>query len=72
MRKIGEIFEYKGVALQIRMDYKRSCDGCFFHNNLEHKCMEEDSNITGTCIDDEIYALFAKYTPTIIEVDDED
>ncbi|HQL67253.1 MAG TPA: hypothetical protein PK151_06910 [Caldisericia bacterium] len=72
MRKIGEVFEYKGVMLQVRIDYKSNCDGCFFNKNEGCFCMEKDSDITGICIDDDgNHMLFAKYTPTIIEVDDE-
>jgi hypothetical protein len=68
MRKIGEVFEYKGVMLQVRIDYSEICDGCFFHKNPGHRCINKDIDITGECLD-EIQILFAKYTPTIIEVD---
>ena len=36
-RKIGEIFEFKGVKLQVVEDFdeEMSCDGCYFIDNDE-------------------------------------
>ncbi|WP_287677121.1 hypothetical protein [Bacteroides sp.] len=45
-RKIGEIFEFAGLMLQVEEAKNGSCDGCYFSDK---KCFEKR---TGECVDD--------------------
>lgn len=72
MRKIGEIFEYEGVILEVKEGRMMKCNGCYFNNSVM-KCSNRNLSITGNCYSsqrDDV--IFAKYTPTIIEVDEND
>ena len=47
-RAIGEVFDFKGVKLQVKdTGCKASCDGCYFDES-EHKCFDAH-NCTGYC-----------------------
>lgn len=51
-RAIGEIFDFKGVMLQVKdTDYKACCDGCFFDES-EYECPDAHiQDCIGFCID---------------------
>ena len=47
-REVGEVFDFKGVKLQVKdTGCKASCDGCYFDES-EHKCFDAH-DCTGYC-----------------------
>lgn len=47
-REVGEVFDFKGVALQVQdTDYMASCDDCYF-DRFGHECLYERGYI-GYC-----------------------
>ena len=47
-REVGEVFDFKGIKLQVKDDgCKASCDGCYFDKS-EYKCSDVH-NCIGYC-----------------------
>lgn len=47
-RKVGEVFDFKGIKLQVKdTGSKAFCDGCYFDES-EHECFDA-RNRTGSC-----------------------
>ena len=49
-REVGEVFDFKGVKLEVKIPYKKDCcDGCHF-DNIEYSCDSSECDIyVGYC-----------------------
>lgn len=60
MKKIGEIFEYKGIKL-ITEEYYDGCEDCYFFD-LNNGCRNRRFHCTDTERSDSKYVIFRKYS----------
>ena len=47
-RKVGDVFDYKGIKLQVNESHFSSCAGCFFNHHL-FAC-DREYFVTGSCL----------------------
>jgi hypothetical protein len=45
MKKLGEVFEFEGIALEVKESMDGSCTGCVFYD----RCVPDDLDLAMTC-----------------------
>lgn len=48
-RKIGEIFEYEGITLEVADGLTFTCNGCYFYDIPNHSCAESEDYMGSCC-----------------------